>query len=218
METNWKDKILSSQDDEKNIIQDILILHNNCDGVDVDPTYSIGRFWRGLPEPKRKFDINPQLDGVELGDSRHLPLEDKSVNSIMFDPPFVTGSRAEGKPGIIKTRFSYYKNEKELLAFYMKSLDEFHRILKDGGIVIFKCQDVVSGGTNYMIHHRIMSLAEHIGFYVKDLFVYTRKNVMWSPNMANQQHARKNHCYFIILEKNEKMSKKVSFDESFNSV
>ena len=35
---------------------------------------------------------------------------------------------------------------------------------------------------------------------IPDLFVLGRTNVLWSPNMANQQHARKNHCYFIVFQ------------------
>jgi len=61
--------------------------------------------------------------------------------------------------------------------------------------------DTVSGGINYMSHAKVMLEAQRAGFYIKDLFILGRKNILWSPNMKNQQHARKNHCYFLVLQK-----------------
>jgi len=57
-----------------------------------------------------------------------------------------------------------------------------------------------------MSHAKIIVDAQRIGFYIKDLFILGRNNIMWSPNMEHQQHARKNHCYFLVLQKT-KMSK-----------
>ena len=81
--------IFSSSDDEKRIISSIMILYNSGDAFDCDPTYSKGVFWRGLPEPLLKYDLNPTIEGVERQDCRNLPLEDESISSIMFDPPFI---------------------------------------------------------------------------------------------------------------------------------
>ena len=43
--------------------------------------------------------------------------------------------------------------------------------------------------------------AQEIGYYVKDLFILQATSVLFSPNMANQQHARKTHSYFLVLQK-----------------
>ena len=156
-------------------------------GFDVDPTYSKGNFYKEIPEPKYKFDFSPQGEDVKEADSRHLPLSNSSVRSVIFDPPFVGGSRKDGKPGIIKERFGYYKNVPILWRFYRDSLDEFHRILKPDGILVFKCQDTIEHSSQYLSHVEIINYAYSIGFYPLDLFILIAKNRLMSPSQAIQQ-------------------------------
>lgn len=196
----WDEMVSSLSYDENEIIRWIILIHNKGQAFDVDPTYSVGRFWKGLPKPKYKYDINPQIEGVEKADARKLPLADGCVNSIMFDPPFIVAPSP--KPGIIRDRFSCYANVKQLLKFYDEAMQEFHRVLVKGGMVTVKCQDIVSSQKQYLSHVKIVNMAEKLGFYSKDLFILVRKSVLWSPNMENQQHARKHHSYFLVFVKN----------------
>ena len=192
--------IESVSENQSEIINNILRLY--CpSGIDLDPTYSTGVFYKHVPEPKLKFDLKAQSAGVTECDCRHLPLADNSQRTIMFDPPFVCGSRAEGKPGIIKERFGYYKNVPELLIFYNEALTEFYRILAPEGILIFKCQDTIESCKQYLNHVSIINYASSIGFYPLDLFILLARNVLVSPNMLNQQHARKSHSYFLVFRK-----------------
>lgn len=124
----------------------------------------------------------------------------------MYDPPFVVGMSSYG---VIKDRFSKFRTPAELWAFYAASIKEFERILRDDGLLVVKCQDMVSSGVQFMSHVEIIRMAEEIGFYCKDMHVLGSNNVMWSPNMVKQQHARKNHSYFIVFRKNPKMLAKV---------
>jgi len=186
------------------------ILNNICrlyclSGFDLDPTYSTGVFYKNVPKPKLKFDLNPQSLGVTKCDCRHLPLADSSLNSIVFDPPFICGSRKNGKPGIIKERFGYYKNVPELLRFYEDALTEFYRLLAPEGILIFKCQDTIESGKQYLNHVSIINYASDIGFYPLDLFILLTRSVLISPNMLNQQHARKSHSYFLVFRKTKSL-------------
>ena len=198
----WDEHILSLSFVEQEIIRGIMLLHNNGNPFDVDPTYSTGRFWDGIPGPKYRFDINPQIEGVAKADARLLPLENESIMSIMFDPPFIVAQPSGfGKKGIIRERFGFYETIPKLWKFYKESMFEFHRILKPKGILCFKCQDCIDSGKQKMSHFEIMKYAEELGFYCKDFFVLARQNVVFSPNMVNQQHARKNHCYFIVFSK-----------------
>ena len=198
----WDEHAVSLTYNEKDIIRWIILLHNNGKPFDVDPTYSTGRFWDDIPGPRLKFDIKPQVEDVIEADARKLPLPDSSVESIMFDPPFVVAMpTGEGEQGIIRNRFGYFKNIPELWSFYKDAMKEFKRILKTKGILVFKCQDTIDSGKQYMSHFEIMKYAEELGYYCKDFFILGRTNVMFSPNMKNQQHARKNHCYFIVFVK-----------------
>ena len=170
-------------------------------GFDLDPTYSTGVFYKGVPEPRLKYDIEPQKAGVVQADCRHLPLNDHSQSSIVFDPPFIGATIGEGKPGIIKSRFGYYRNVPELWDFYRKSLDEFYRLLEAEGILVFKCQDTIESCKQYLSHIEIITYACRIGFYPLDLFVLLARNVLVSPSQTNQQHARKSHSYFLVFKK-----------------
>lgn len=197
--------------DQGEIIRNILQLHIPSRQIDCDPTFSKGVCYKdaGIQVPKYRFDINPQCDGVEYGDSRHLPLDDESVDSILFDPPFLaaTGKSLEENKSnnVINKRFGVYPSEKELHQFYIDSMVEAHRILRSGGILIFKCQDKVKNMKQYMSHVFIMNEAVKIGFYPRDLFVLIAKSRLVADwQVRNQKNARKFHCYFWVFEKSER--------------
>ena len=194
--------------DQSEIIKWILQLHVPTGKIDCDPTYSIGNFYKntGIDEPIYRFDINPQVEGVKFGDSRRLPLSDNSINCMMFDPPFLatTGKslNENNDNNIINKRFGVYPSEQELHQFYIDSLKEAYRILKDKGILIFKCQDKISSGKQYMSHCFIHDEAVKIGFYPKDMFVLLAKNRLVADwQLKNQKNARKFHSYFWVFEK-----------------
>ena len=193
------------------IIKWILQLHCKTD-IELDPTYSVGGFYKqGVKQPKYKFDIMPMKPGVIEATAEALPLKDASINTMIFDPPFLaTKGKSLDFPTSDKQnktvrRFGCYSTEKELFYFYKQSLHEFSRILKPKGILIFKCQDKVSSGKQYMSHNFIINEAEAAGFYTKDMFILLSRNRMipkWQT--LNQKHARKFHSYFLVFENNPK--------------
>lgn len=186
---------------EQQMIKDILFLHSDNNYIELDPTYSIGNFYKGLPKPKLKFDLYPQVPGVIQSSADNLPIEDNSINTIMFDPPFLVGNVGQCQNAKMSKRFSLFKTREELLTFYKNSLIEFYRILKYKGIVIFKNQDVIcTDGYQFFTHVYIHQFATEIGFYVKDLFILCAKNRLMNPN-HKQAHARKFHSYYYVLQK-----------------
>lgn len=190
--------------DQQEMIRDILYLHADSKMIDCDPTFSIGNFYKnGLPKPKHIFDREPQVEGVIQATSDKLPLDNNSVNVIMFDPPFViTGDTyGEAKEGssIIAKRFTGFHDFNELKTMYSGSLKEFYRILNDDGIVIFKCQDCVSSAKNHFSHVYIMNEALRIGFYPLDLFVLLSQ--VRIVDGRKQQHGRKYHVFFWVFKK-----------------
>ena len=147
------------------------------------------------------MDIAPQDTDTLQVDSTNIPLPDTSVWSIMFDPPFVLGKANRKKPGVIRMRFGEFKTNSDLWKYYSESLSEFYRILSDGGVLIFKCQDTISSSVNYFSHTWVMNEAVRVGFYPKDLFILTAKNRLIQHNLKVQQHARKFHSYFWVFTK-----------------
>lgn len=129
--------------------------------------------------------------------------------SIMFDPPFLatTGKSLciNNNSNKINKRFSVFPSEKDLHSFYVKAMKEQYRVLKENGVLIFKCQDKVSSGKQYISHVFIIQEAQKIGFYVKDLIILIAKQrIIADWQRANQKHTRKYHSYYIIMEKSNK--------------
>lgn len=201
---------------QEEIIKWILDLYVPSKHINLDATYSIGNFYKntGIQEPEYKFDINPIIDGVEFGDVRNLPIEDNSIDCQMFDPPFLatTGEslKSNVSNNIINKRFGVYDNEKLLHQMYIDAMKESYRILNDNGILIFKCQDKISSGKQYLSHVFIINEAIKIGFYPEDIFILLAKNrIVADWQLKNQKHARKFHSYFIVLKKINKNIKYV---------
>lgn len=196
--------------DQGEIIRNILRLHVPEGKIDCDPTFSTGAFYNGtgIDPPLLRFDIHPQAEGVTEADARHLPIPDNSLTCMMLDPPFLATkgrSLKEGNSNRINRRFGVYPDEKSLHQCYAEMLKEAHRVLKTGGILIFKCQDKVSSGKQYMSHVFVMNAAVETGFYPKDLFVLLAKNrLVANWQTRNQKHSRKYHCYFIVFQKTDR--------------
>ena len=193
---------------QQEIINNIIELHIPLKIIEVDVTFGRGLFYKNdkVKLPPFRYDIEPRTPGIVKCDCRNLPLKDSSINSLIMDPPFLatTGKslKIDDESNKINKHFGVYPSEKELFQFYVDSLKEFYRVLKDKGILIFKIQDKVSGGKQYFSHTFIQNEAEKIGFYSKDLFILLARNrIVADWQRKNQQHARKHHCYFLVFQK-----------------
>lgn len=169
---------------------------------DLDPTYGNGCFYKKFPEPKERSDINPKKKDIKKIDCRKLLVyyEENSKKSIIFDPPFVVGC---GKKGIIESMYGDFRTMEELRRFYKESLSVFYKILNEGGILVVKCMDTVSGGKNYFNHIYILNTAEEIGFIAEDLMILLTDVRIPQWNIKNQEHVRKYHSYFWIFRKSK---------------
>lgn len=203
--------IKSVSNSQEEIISNIIKLHSPNGVIDVDPTYSKGQFYKNglVPQPRLKFDLEPQTKDTVQASSDNLPLEDNSVDTVMFDPPFVIVGRGlthkknkEGSSRIAK-RFGGYGNFEDLKEHYYNSLKEFYRVLKPNGIVIFKLQNTISSGKQHFTHYFTIKSAIELGFYPKDEFILHNKSKITSfgGRWKTQRHAMKHHSFFLVLEK-----------------
>lgn len=196
---------VSTKQDE--ILSDILAL-NSLALFDADITYGNGNFYKAIPKPNLKFDIDPQSSDVVPACSTKLPVASSCLSSVVFDPPFLTYVRS-GRTGngkmVMSNMYGGYWRYDELENHYKKTLTEVHRVLRSKGILVFKCQDIIHNHKMHPTHINVVNWCEQM-FRLKDMFILTAKHRMPVPEKQGeakrvQRHARIHHSYFLVLEK-----------------
>ena len=199
--------IRSLEYDQHTIMENIMEL-NGIDSFDADITYANGGFYKKLPQPKMKFDIDPQTEDTVQASSVDLPVEDGSLSSVVFDPPFLTYVKS-GRNGngnmVMAKRFSGYWAYNELEEHYKDTLKECARVLNKKGIMVFKCQDIIHNHRMHSTHINVSNWMQP-WFRLKDLFILGAKHRMSIPDKQGekkrkQKHARVYHSYFMVLER-----------------
>lgn len=152
-----------------------------------------GNFYKDIPEPIYKFDLNPQSD------AQNLPIDDKSITSMILDPPFMFGNHGTQKQYYSSRTHGILKDFSALEQLYTNILKEAHRVLKRGGTLIYKCQDYTDSKTT-LVHCHVFNWAVAAGFKVKDLAILNLpKNKIYNGNLQ-QRHLRKVHSYFFVFK------------------
>jgi len=205
----------------------VLELHVPKGSLVADVTFGKGVFWKNVPpedyrllpsdiDAKEKYSPRLNVPIATGVDSRRLPYEDESIDAIIFDPPYMEGLYRPHQDhlagsGTHHAFRHHYSNgmatdsgpkwHDAVLDMYVKSGHEAYRVLKKDGTMIVKCQDEVSANTQRLTHVEIISAYEKLGFYTKDLFVVIRSNKAGVSRLMKQEHARKNHSYFLVFKK-----------------
>ena len=173
-----------------------------------DVTYGEGVFWREIPQGRydlRATDIKTAVD------CRDLPYEDGAIDCVVLDPPYMHspgGSAHQTQNAFEK----YYANNRSggqtkkkyhdaVLDLYFEAGEEAHRVLRERGVFIVKCQDEVCSNRQRFTHVELIVAFEKMGFVAEDLFVVLRNNRPGVSRAIKQVHARKNHSYFLVFWK-----------------
>lgn len=195
------------------VFPNVLALHVPEGSLIADVTYGKGVFWRDVPKGLYQVKASDIATGV---DCRDLPYESQSIDCVVLDPPYMEGlfrksvDHLAGSGTHAAFRDFYSNNERTtdgpkwhaaVVDLYFKAGREAHRVLKDNGILIVKCQDEVSANRQNLTHVEIINEYEKLGFYTKDLFIVVRPNKPGISSLKKQVHARKNHSYFLVLIK-----------------
>lgn len=191
----------------------VLALHVPEGSTVADVTFGSGVFWKNVPPGRWHLLASDLRTGT---DCRALPYADASLDAVVLDPPYLEGLLREkpetrGGQGSHAQLRSYYSSGGEqagagrwhqaVLDLYLAGAREAHRALKDHGILILKCQDEVSANRQELTHVQILVACAAMGFYARDLFVLVRPNKAGVARLKRQVHARKNHSYFLVLQK-----------------
>jgi hypothetical protein len=195
----------------------VLALHVPRGSKVADVTWGKGVFWEKVPRSSYELLASDLKTGV---DCRELPYADGFLDCVVLDPPYMEGLFRESTThmaggGSHSAFRENYSNGKPTTGegpkwhgavtdLYFKAGREAWRVLRDEGILIVKCQDEVSANRQCLTHVEIINEYAGYGFYCKDLFVVVRTNRPVVARMKKQEHARKNHSYFLVFVKTAK--------------
>lgn len=195
----------------------VLALHVPEGATVADVTWGKGVFWERVPKNKYALLPTDLKTGV---DCRSLPYADDSIDCVVLDPPYMEGlfrratAHMAGGGSHAAFRENYSNGEPTngdgpkwhaaVLDLYFRAGREAHRVLRTEGVLIVKCQDEVSANRQWLTHVEIINEYEKYGFYAKDLFVVVRTNRPVVARLLKQEHARKNHSYFLVFRKTSK--------------
>jgi hypothetical protein len=202
------DLVFSAYQETNDVVfQNILQIYA-CAGASIaDVTYGKGIFWKRIDKTKYNLLASDLASGV---DARQLPYADRSLDVVVFDPPYMH-TPGEGAHHNHQNYENYYKNNANsstsskyhdaVLDLYFRSAKEAWRVLRNNGIYVVKCQDEVCANQQRLTHVELIVELEKIGFVTEDLFVVLRRNKPGMSRVKKQVHARKNHSYFIVFWK-----------------
>ena len=191
----------------------VLALHVPIGVVVADVTYGKGIFWKHIPKGKYELLATDLKTGV---DCRSLPYQNESIDCVVLDPPYMEGlyrratSHLAGAGTYAAFRTTYSNGAKTsegpkyhdaVLDLYTRAGLEAYRVLRPYGVLIVKCQDEVSANLQRFTHVEIIDAYRGFGFHPKDLFVVVRSNRPAVSRLLRQEHARKNHSYFLVFRK-----------------
>lgn len=191
--------IKSTSTNQDEILANILKLYTQTETFDCDLTYSIGVFYRNIPQPQLKFDKYPQIEGVKQLNEAHNIVKG-SLNSVIFDLPFITKQGVEIEKSAIANRFNCFHSAGEMLETNDLMLTLSHKILKKKGILIVKTMDTCYAGKQIWVSDYVIQKAKEIGFELFDKFILL-SNKRHLRFTGIQRHARKYHSYFLVFKK-----------------
>ncbi|MDO4563685.1 MAG: hypothetical protein Q4C12_07610 [Clostridia bacterium] len=192
--------IKSAFSDEQELLSSILKIHNNGSPIELDPMFHKGGFYKNLVErPKYIFDINPLKEYCPKGNAESLPFENGQISCMILDPLFLFGIHGKTRQYCISQNMGILESFDELQRHYKAILKEAYRVLRQNGVLIFKCQDYTDSKT-IMTHCLVYNWATMIGFYAKDIAILIRANKISNPK-TTQRHFRKIHTYFWVFVK-----------------
>jgi len=179
------------------LLPEVFQLYIAKGGTIADVTYGKGVFWRNI----NKDDYTTLESDISTGvDFRNLPYENRSIDCVILDPPYMHGG---GKPIKESINKCYNKNDdfghESVVRLYASGIIEAARVLHKKGKILVKTQDEIESGKQRLTHIEVIQLLELFGYRIIDLFILVQTTI---PTMREtyQKTARKNHSYLIVAE------------------
>jgi SAM-dependent methyltransferase len=174
----------------------------------LDATVNAGRFWRGSTRKVVGMDINPKFEPDIIADNSDMPCKTASFDVVVYDPPHVP-NQGKDRSKDFNDRFGLVGKSPAETGYnfthtFRPFLLEAFRVLRKDGVLFCKIADYVHGHRFQWAHIEIINAAVAVGFTPCDCIVKIRKGPITDPRWKKAHHARRQHCYWIVLRKSNK--------------
>jgi hypothetical protein len=180
-----------------NVFPHVLALYVPPNSIIADVTYGKGVFWKQIRRDDYQLRPSDLASGI---DCRKLPYQAKSLDCVVFDPPYMhtPGGTAHQRHQNFE---AYYQNNQAVppteKKYHEAVLDLYFSAAKEARRVL--CQDEVCANKQRLTHVEIINKLTKLKFVVEDLFVVVRQGKPGVSRVLKQVHARKNHSYFLVF-------------------
>ena len=178
-------------------------LHNEGMGLELDPMFNKGSMYGDgqlTPFPPFKFDIKPLHEVVGYASADALPIADGTIGSMVLDPPWLIHSgKSLSKHANV---YGHWQRKEELINFCKCIIDEAYRVLKENGLMVFKCQDFIHNRRKFFMSLLVMNYSLKAGFNLIDQFIYVPGSRMRSQAEGMKSYSSHSvYTYFLVFRK-----------------
>jgi len=195
--------------DDALLLEKMLCFYPHKEPKDIlDATINSGRFWRGSHRKVIGMDIDSRFARDIHADNCNMPCEDASFDVIVYDPPHIP-NQGKDRSKDFNDRFGLTlkasaDNGYNFTHTFRPFLGEAYRVLRKDGVLFCKIADYVHGHRFQWAHVELVNAAVEVGFTPCDCIVKIRKGPITDPKWKKAHHARRQHCYWIVLRKSKK--------------
>ena len=178
--------------------------------VVLDCTYNLGKMWKGIDCQVIKTDIDSSFKIDFVSDFRKLPIQNDSINVIVFDPPHLPVTSASiNSSGLWKERFGNTnqngmgRNGYNINGIFDPFLIEAKRVLVKNGIILAKLIDIIHNHKYQWQHIDFIQKAEKLKLTACDMMIKVTKTGgrLNSGRWKKIKHLRRCHAYWIVIRK-----------------
>lgn len=205
--TNRPSSVVFGRDPE--VLQAMLDFYAAPGAEIFDVTAGARRMWKGVKwdGPIRFLDIDPSTKPDVVGDFRQLPIREKSVDVLVFDPPHLPAAAASPKSlkRFAKSEgLAFAPKENDISSYFVPFLKSAAYVLRQDGLIFAKLSDYVHNHKHrWMLVRFIESVWETPGLTPCDLIVKRDPAAgrLRSGRWVKTHHVRNAHCWWIVVRK-----------------
>ena len=190
------------------VLSTLLNYYRHPEGQIYDVTSNEKRMWKDLPTKKVIFsDIDREMSPDVQCEFTSLPYKANTGSIIIFDPPHLpkaAGSVCSLKPFVKRYGLGKTTGTDSISPIFIPFLTEAKRVLKQEGLIFVKLSDYIHNHKYQWILVEFINAVWSVeGLTPTDLIIKRDPAAgnLKSGRWETAHHARKSHCWWIIVRK-----------------